>query len=63
MNKILVDLKMPTNCSGIRMPILNESVAKIWKIMIFHKRADKRLSDIQKGLIFATSAVPEILMN
>ena len=28
--------------------------------MLFHKRADKRLSDIQKGLIFATSAVLEI---
>ena len=28
--------------------------------MPFHKRADKRLSDIQKGLIFATSAVIEI---
>ena len=27
--------------------------------MPFHKRADKRLSDIQKGLIFATSAVLE----
>ena len=25
--------------------------------MQFHKRADKRLSDLQKGLIFATSAV------
>ena len=28
--------------------------------MPFHKRADKRLSDIQKRLIFATSAVLEI---
>ena len=28
--------------------------------MPFHKRADKRLSDIQKGLIFVTSAVLEI---
>ena len=28
--------------------------------MPFHKRADKRLSDIQKGLIFAASAVLKI---
>ena len=30
------------------------------KIMPFHQRADKRLSDVQKGLIFATSAVLEV---
>ena len=40
--------------------ILNEGVAKNRKIMPFHKRADKRLSDIQKGLIFAASAVLKI---
>ena len=59
-NKILDGLKIPANCSGIRVPILNEAVAKNRKNMPFHKRADKRLSDIQKGLIFATSAVLEI---
>ena len=59
-NKILDDLKIPANCSGIRVPILNEAVAKNRKIVPFHKRADKRLSDIQKGLIFATSAILEI---
>ena len=58
--KILDGLKIPANCSGICVPILNEAVAKNRKIMPFHKRADKRLSDIQKGLIFATSAVLEI---
>ena len=55
--KILDGLKIPANCSGICIPILNEAVAKNRKIMPFHKRADKRLSDIQKGLIFAASAV------
>ena len=30
------------------------------KIIPFHQRADKRLSDVQKGLIFATSAVLEV---
>ena len=59
-NKILDGLKIPANCSGIFVPILNEVVAKNRKIMPFHKRADKRLSDILKGLIFATSAVLEI---
>ena len=55
--KILDGLKIPANCSGICVPILNEGVAKNRKIMPFYKRADKRLSDIQKGLIFAASAV------
>ena len=58
--KILNGLKIPANCSGICGPILNEAVAKNRKFMPFHKRADKRLSDIQKRLIFATSAVLEI---
>ena len=59
-NKILDGLKSPASCSGIRVPILNEAVAKNRKFMPFHKRVDKRLSDIQKGLILATSAVLEI---
>ena len=44
---------------NIRVPILNEAVAKS-KTMPFHKRADKRLSDIQKRLVFATWAIFEI---
>ena len=56
-NNILDGLKIPANCSGICVPILNQAVAKNRKIMPFHKRADKILSDIQKGLILATSAV------
>ena len=57
--KNLDGLKIPANCSGIRVPILNEPVAKNRKIMPFHKRVDKKLLDIQKGLICATSAVLE----
>ena len=61
MNKILDDLIIPTNCSGIRVPILNEAVAKKnRKITPFHKRADKRLSDIQKELTFASLVFLEI---
>ena len=45
-DKILDGLKIPANCSAIHVPILNEAVAKNRKIMPFHKRADKRLSDI-----------------
>ena len=60
MNKILDGLKIPANCSGVRVPISNEAVAKNRKTMLFHKRADKRLLDIQKGLIFATSSILEI---
>ena len=47
-NKILDGLKIPENCSGILVPILNENLDKNRKIMPFHIRADKRLSDIQK---------------
>ena len=39
--KILDGLKIPANCSGICVPILNETVAKNRKIMLFHKRAEK----------------------
>ena len=34
--KILDGLKIPANCSGICVPILNEAVAKNRKIMPFH---------------------------
>ena len=47
-NKILEGLKIPVNCSGLRVSVLNEAVTKNRKIMHFHKKADKRLSDIQK---------------
>ena len=56
MTKILDSLKVPANCSGICIPILNEAVAKNRKIMPFYKKADNRLSDIQTGLIFAALA-------
>ena len=59
-NKILDGLNIPTTCSGVCVPILNEAVAKKRKIMPFHKRTDKRLSNIQKGLVFATSIILEI---
>ena len=59
-NKILDGLKIPGSCCGIRVATINEGVAKNRKIMLFYKRADTRLSDIQKGLIFATLSVHEI---
>ena len=59
-NKILDILKIPANYRDIRVPTVNEAVAKNRKILPYHKRADNRLSDIQKGLIFATSAALEI---
>ena len=37
--------------------MLNEAVARNRRILFFHKRADKRLSDIQNSLTFATTAV------
>ena len=47
MNKIQDGLKIPANCSGVRVSILNEAVAKNRKIMPFRKRAVERLTDIQ----------------
>ena len=54
-NKTLEGLKIHANCSGVRMLILNEAVAKNRKFS-FYEKADKRLSDLQKGLVFAKSA-------
>ena len=45
--KILDGLKIPANCSGICVPILNEAVAKNRKIMPFHKRANYRIKIIR----------------
>ena len=65
-SKIMEGLKIPSNCTVLRVPVLNEAVARNRRILPFHKRADKRLSDIQKSLTFATTAVlkmaDEILM-
>ena len=57
-NKILDGLKIPENCSGIRVPILNEAAAKNIKITLFYKRADKRSSDIQKRVNFCYISSP-----
>ena len=56
-SKIMEGLKIPSNCTVLRVPVLNEAVARNRRILPFHKRADKRLSDIQKSLTFATTAV------
>ena len=58
--KILDGLKTPANCIGICVPILNEAVAKNGENMLFHKRTDKRSSNIKKELIFAASTVLKI---
>ena len=58
--EIVDGLKIPANCIGVRVPMLNEAVAKNRKIVPFRIRAEIRLSDIQKGLVFATSAVLKI---
>ena len=50
-------LKVPCNCTVLRVPVLNEVVARNRRILPFHKRTDKRLSDIQKSFTFATTAV------
>ena len=54
-SKTLDGLKIPANCGGICVPILNEAVVKNRKIMPFHKRADKRLSVIQNNNLKLTN--------
>ena len=56
-SKIMEGLKASRNCTVLRVPVLNEAVTRNRRILPFHKRADKRLSDIQKSLTFATTAV------
>ena len=56
-SKIMEGLKVPSNCSVLTVPVLNQVVVRDRRILTFHKRADKRLSDIQKSLTFATTAV------
>ena len=58
-NKTLESLKITAGYSSVRVPILNEDVVEIRKIMPFHKRVGKRLSDIQM-LVFAVSSFLEI---
>ena len=45
-NKIRDGFTIPANCNRVRVPTLNEAVAKNRKIMSCHKRVDKRLLDI-----------------
>ena len=40
MNKILEGLKIPANCSSVRIPTLNEAGAKNRKFMQFHKKGE-----------------------
>ena len=56
-SKIMKGLKVPSNCTVLRVPVLNEAVSRNRRILPFHKRADKRLSGIQKSLTFATTSV------
>ena len=56
-SKIMEGLKVPSNCTVLRVPLLNEAVARNRRILPFHKRTDKRLSNIQKSLTFATTVV------
>ena len=61
-HKTLEGLKITAGYSSVRVPIVNEDVAKIRKIMSFHKRVEKRLSDIQM-LVFAISSFLEIAVK
>ena len=57
LSKIREGLKVPSKCTVLRVLVLNEAVARNRRIIPFHKREDKRLSDIQKSLTFTRTAV------
>ena len=57
LSKIMEGLKVPSNCTVLRVPVLNEAVARNRRILPFHKRTDKQFSNIQKSLTFATTVV------
>ena len=59
-SKIAERLLIPNNCEFVRVPNLNEAVAQNQKILPYHKRVDRRLSDIQKSISLATSAILQI---
>ena len=59
-SKIAERLLIPNNCEFVRVPKLNEAVAQNRKILPYHKRVDRRLSDIQKSISLATSAILQI---
>ena len=60
LNKMAERLLIPNNCELVRVPKRNEAVAQNRKILPYHKRVDRRLSDIQKSISFATSAILQI---
>ena len=59
-SKIAERLLIPNNCEFARVPKLDEAVAQNRKILPYHKRVDRRLSDIQKSIGLATSAILQI---
>ena len=48
--KIAERLEMPNNSNFAKVPKPNEEIANNKKILPYHKRADKRLGDIQKSV-------------
>ena len=59
-SKIAERLLIPNNCEFVRVRKLNQPVAQNRKILPYHKRLDRRLSDIQKSISLATSAIFQI---
>ena len=59
MNIILEGLKIPSTCIGVRVPILNEAVAKNRKLCHFIMELIRDCQILKKGSVFATSAVLE----
>ena len=59
-SKIAERLLIPNNCEFVRVPKLNETVAQNRKILPYYKRVDRRVSNIQKSISLATSAILQI---
>ena len=48
---------MSSICNFAKVPKLNEEIDNNKKILPYHKQADKRLTEIQKSVSLATSAI------
>ena len=59
-SKIAERLLIPNNCKFVRVPKFSEAVIQTRKILPCQKRVDRRLSDIQKSISLANSAISHI---
>ena len=58
--KLKEDLKVPQNCTKLRVQVLNSDIYKNKHILPYYKRNDKKYQDMQDTVIRASAAVLQI---